>query len=178
MSQAGALMDASLEGTVYANAVGEWRTVTGATVTISEGLNAGRTATTGVEGSYRFDNLFQGPGRLSAVSPSHLEESRTVTLRRGTNYSNFLFRFQRTGRGNSLVMVPENTPYVSIVALYGGLSAPFVVRMGDSVVVNETLRISLGRPTYERSHSVVAREVAIRTLDSVAWWITENRASK
>ncbi len=64
----------SMEGSVLAIVAIEGAPIVGATVTILDGANAGRTATTDSEGQYQFQGLTQGNANFSVRAPGFLEQ--------------------------------------------------------------------------------------------------------
>jgi hypothetical protein len=63
--------------------------LSGATVLILDGANAGRAATTGSAGEYRFDALQSGNANLSAIAPGFIESRAGALLINGTNVLSF-----------------------------------------------------------------------------------------
>jgi hypothetical protein len=63
--------------------------VSGATVRILDGANAGRTETSDSAGDYRFDALQGGNANLSANAAGYYESRAGVLLINGTNVLNF-----------------------------------------------------------------------------------------
>ena len=81
----------ALTGTVTGNDAGR---LSGATVSILDGANAGRSVTTNGSGEYRFENLTQGNANLSAAANGY-SEARGGIFVNGTNTLNFTL--QRSG---------------------------------------------------------------------------------
>ncbi len=65
--------------------------IEGATVTILDGTNAGRTATTNDIGRYEFQGLTQGGANFSVTAPGYLE-ARAGGVINGENRADFILQ--------------------------------------------------------------------------------------
>ena len=74
-----------MTGTVTATDAGR---LSGATVTVLDGANAGRSTTTNSNGEYRLDSLTQGNANVAAVATGY-QEARLGVFVNGTNTLNF-----------------------------------------------------------------------------------------
>ena len=85
----------------------------GATVTILDGANAGRSAKTNYSGDYRFDRLVSDNANLAAVASSY-EEFRSGVFINGTNTLNFTLRtlrpWMQRGGATRLSQCPPTSP--------------------------------------------------------------------
>lgn len=81
--------DFPLAGNVSASGAGT--PIAGATITVLDGADAGRTTTTNTSGGYRFDGLRTGNANLSATATGY-EESRAGVYIDGTNSLDFELR--------------------------------------------------------------------------------------
>ena len=81
----------SLEGTVFESEAPYGHLIDSATVTILDGANAGRTATTNDIGRYEFQGLTQGGANFSVTAPGYLE-ARAGGVINGENRADFVLQ--------------------------------------------------------------------------------------
>lgn len=156
----------SLAGTVTQNGGGA---VAGATVTILDGANAGRTATTNSSGQYRLDNLTSGNANVAAAANGL--ESRSGVRVAGETTLNLSLPYTRSGSGNTVFDMPTNITRVRIFGRWNGTNnSNFIVRIRGSLVVNEILRTT---GTYEGVHSTTGGVVDITNSSAITWTFTQ-----
>lgn len=150
--------------------------VSGATVRIGDGPNAGRSVTSNNTGEYRFDQLMPGNANVFA-SAAGFEENGGGVFINGTNTLNLTLTrhlWARTGARNDVFDMPT---WVSRVRIYGRWdgrgTSNFAVLVGGRLVVNAILR---DRNPYDGVHLVTGGITEIRSSDNIVEWrFTEER---
>lgn len=156
----------SLAGTVTQNGGGA---VAGATVTVLDGANAGRAATTNGSGQYRLDNLTSGNANVAAAANGL--ETRSGVQVAGETTLNLSLPYTRSGSGNTVFDMPTNIRRVRIFGRWNGTgTSNFIVRIGGSLTVNEILRTT---GTYEGIHSTTGGVVEITNSSAITWSFTQ-----
>ncbi|MGH9410956.1 MAG: carboxypeptidase regulatory-like domain-containing protein [Vicinamibacterales bacterium] len=107
-------------------------TISGATVSIADGPNAGRLATTDALGNYSLTSLQQSSFTVSASASNYTSQSKGVTLT-----SNEMLTFQLTGVSGLTydnISIPRNTPLSDMKIQWRPSSVLFVdgTTIGDS----------------------------------------------
>lgn len=158
----------TLTGTVSDQATGQG--ITGATVTILDGANAGKSTTTS-GGSFSLTGLQPSGFTIRARAQYYDEASVGVTVTSNTSTSMTLRPlplFTRTGGGNSVFDMPT---YVRRVRIFGRWNnkgtSNFIVRIGADFVVNAILRN--GNP-YEGTHVTTGGVTEIRSSENITEW--------
>lgn len=150
----------------------------GATVTVLDPPNAGRSTTTNGSGEYRFDGLTSANANVSAVVAGYLETRAGVFIN-GTNTLNItLLRAEpwtMSGRGNTVFDMPTYVSRVRIRGQYAGFSSNFIVRVGGRLTVNELLGSGWSSQIYEGTHLTSGGVVEITNSSDVVWTFTEVR---
>ena len=168
----------SLTGTVTEESVGT--PISGATITILDGANAGDTTSTSANGAYRFDRLSSGNANVSAEASGYLQRRRGTFIGGVTTLNFTLPRataWSRTGQGNTVFDMPTYISRVQIVGTYSGYCQNFVVYIADRLIVNEilgTCSIAIG-PRYDGVHTTSGGVVETRISSGVSWSFTEVR---
>lgn len=151
----------------------------GATVTISDGPNAGKTTTTAGDGRYTLTDLTFAGFSVSVSAANHDGQSRGIALNAAvtTATANFsllpsaLWSF--SGAGNSVFDMPTYIRRVRIQGVWNRTqTSNFIVRIAGSLVVNEILRNSI---TYDGVHLTNGGVVSITNSGQIAWTFTEVR---
>lgn len=170
----------SLTGTV-SSAAGT--RLSGATVTFLDGPNSGRVTQTNTNGEYAFSGIASGNSNLVARFPSHVDESRGMTLAAGANSLSFTLQlgppFTISGSGNTVFDVPNYVRRVRVQGSFSGSCQNFVVWIGGRLIVNEILgscSVASGR-SYDGTHQLQTNGGMGETRNSngVSWSITELR---
>lgn len=159
---------ASLSGSVSSSTGGP---VTGATVTIADGSNAGRSTTTSSTGTYRFDNLTPSNGNV-IVRASGFEDNGNGLFITGSASLNFTLRaifFNITGSRNSVIDLPRRNTRVQIFGRWNGSgTSNFIVRyVGGFSIVNAILRDS---NPYQGTHAITGGPIEIVSSDNIIEW--------
>jgi len=165
--------------------------ISGATVRIGDGSNAGKSTTTNIDGEYRFDGLAAGNGNVSAeadgydsvITATHIDGSKPLEFRLRTTEP-----WSKSGIGNAVFQMPLYVSRVHIVGVYTGVSAPFVVHVGRCAIVEDLLGTGGLRTRSEGTYLVIPAgnmpertdaDGTVEILDSpgVSWSFTEDRGS-
>lgn len=167
----------SLTGTV--SALGGAR-LSGATVRISDGANAGASTTTDGSGAYRFDNLTRSNANVFASAPNYDTTGSGLFLD-GTRALNFTLRttqpFTRTGSGANVFDLPTYITRVRIVGDYNGSCENFIIHIAGRGVVNEilgTCSVGSGRH-FEGTYVTSGGVVEVLNSSGITWTFTEVR---
>ena len=165
--------------------------LSGATVRIGDGLNAGKSTTTNTDGEYRFDDLAGGNGNVSAVADGY-DPVITAILIDGSKPLDFRLRttepWSTSGIGNAVFQMPLYVTRVHIVGVYTGVAASFVVHVGHCAIVEDLLGTGGLRTRSEGTYLVIPAgnppprtdaDGTVEILDSpgVSWSFTEDRGS-
>jgi hypothetical protein len=168
----------SLIGTVAAQGGAK---LSGATVRIADGVNAGKSTTTNDSGAYRFDGLTAGNGNVTAVADGY--ESVTTGIHiDGTQPLDFTLRssapWSQAGTGSAVFDVPAYIKRVHILGIYTGVSSGFLVHddfclfVADRIGTGERHTISEG--TYLLNSGSVS---IVDSTGGVTWSVSEERAA-
>ena len=164
--------------------------ISGASVTVIDGPNAGRSGTTNGSGRYTISGLQPGGFTARARAQYYNEASKPVTLTsdQGLNFSLApIPPFSKSGIGNASFDMPTSVARVRIQATYQGDNQDFVVHIRGSEVVNVTLGTSYiaSGTTYDSTQSATAPgtppgtpsggPVEIFNSAGVSWAFTEVR---
>lgn len=158
----------SLSGTVTSSTGGG---VPGAVVTITDGVNAGRSATTGTTGTYRIDGLTAANGNVFARAAG-FDESGSGLFITGAASQNFVLRaifFNITGARNSVIDLPRRSTRVQIFGRWNGRgTSNFIVRyVGGFSIVNAILRDA---NPYTGTHAITGGPIEIISSDNIDEW--------
>jgi hypothetical protein len=174
----------SLIGTVTAQ---NGTKLSGATVRIGDGLNAGKSATTNNDGEYRFDDLAVSNGNVSAVADGY-DSAITSSYIDGTKPLNFTLRtsvpWSVAGMGNAAFDIPNYITGVHVVGVYTGVTSKFIVHVGNCLIVDDQLGTGARRTISEGTYPVIPAltpssgivEIIVDSPD-VSWSFTEDRTT-
>lgn len=150
--------------------------LSGATVRIVDGANAGRSTTTSA-GAYSLPGLSLSGFTLTASAANYVASSQGVTLTSNQSV-NFQLAptplFTVSGTGNTVFDMPASVARVRIQGRWLNRdTSNFVVRIGGRLIVNEILRTVL---TYDAIHLTGGGGVTeIVSSGAIAWTFTEVR---
>jgi hypothetical protein len=151
-----------------------------ATVTVLDGANAARSATTDSNGRYTFTDLVAGDANLSAAAPGYNGAAAGVLIN-GTNTLSFTLQttqpWTQSGVGDSAFMMPTYISRVHIVATFTGSCSNIIVAIGGKELVNEIIGMCfVGIGThYDGTFSTTGGAVSITNSTGVSWSLTEAR---
>jgi hypothetical protein len=175
---------ASLTGVVTAQGGAK---LSGATVRIGDGLNAGKSTTTNNDGEYRFDDLAVSSGNVSAVADTY-DSVITSTYIDGTKPLNFTLRtsvpWSKAGTGSAVFDVPTYITRVHVIGVYTGVTSNFIVHVGNCLIVDDQLgtgaRRTISDGTYPVTPALTPSSGIVEIIvDSphLSWSFTEDRSS-
>lgn len=153
--------------------------ISGATVRIEDGPDAGKSATTNASGNYSLASLRQAGFTVRASATNYHPDSKGVTLT-----SNLTLGFQlaptplftRAGSGANVFDMPTTVSRVRIQASYTGRCENFVVYIATRLIVNEILGTCFdSRPTYDGTHLTSGGVVEVKFASGINWTFTEVR---
>jgi hypothetical protein len=154
--------------------------LSGATVTVLDPPNAGRTTTTNGAGEYRFDGLTSANANVSANAPGFAQNIAGVFIN-GTNTLNIVLRtadaWVEGGTGNHVFTIPSYFTRVRISGSTDSSCSNFIVRIAGRLVVNEIIggcSIASGS-RYEGVHVNTGGQVEITNSAGVRWVFREER---
>jgi len=177
----------SLAGTVTAQ---DGARLQGATVRISDGMNAGISTTTNSNGEYRFDGLAAGSGSVSATADGYDSATAGIHID-GTKPLDFTLRttepWSKSGTGSAVFYMPAYITQVHIVGAYDGVSSVFTIHVGDCAIVDDTIGTGGLRTRSDGTYSVIPAgnppprteadgRVEIVSSAGVDWSFTEDRS--
>lgn len=168
----------ALAGTVTA-AAGAGGRISGATVAVLDGANAGRMTTTNASGEYRLENLAQANANVSASATGFLSANLGVFVD-GTAQLNFVLQpvlFARSGVGDTVFDMPIYVRRIRIQGFYGGRCENFIVRIARRLIVNVILgncSVAQGRD-FDGTYLTTGGVVEIVGSSGVQWTFTEVR---
>lgn len=174
----------SLVGTVTAQ---DGAKLSGATVRVGDGVNAGRSTTTNNNGEYRFDDLAVGNGSVSAVADGYdsLVMSRYID---GAIPLNFTLRttvpWSQAGTGSAAFDMPKYITAIHVIGMYTGITSNFIVHVGNCLIIEDQLGTSARRTISDGTYPVTpaltpSTGIVKIIVDSpdVSWSLTEDRSS-
>jgi Carboxypeptidase regulatory-like domain len=174
----------SLVGSVRAQ---DGARLSGASVRIGDGSNAGRSTLTNDSGEYRFDDLAAGHGSVSVVADGY-DSVSTSTHIDGATPLDFTLRttapWSQAGTGSAVVDMPRYIRAVHVIGIYTGVTSNFIVRVGQCVIVDDLLGTGARRTMSDGTYPVTPAltpssgivEIIVDSPD-VSWSITEDRIS-
>jgi len=174
----------SLVGTVTAQ---DGAKLSGATVRIGDGLNAGKSTTTNNNGEYRFDDLAVSNGSVSAVAEGY---DSVITSRYidGAIPLNFTLRasvpWSHAGTGSAVFDMPNYITAVHVIGVYTGVTSNFTVHVGNCLIIEDQLGTGARRTISDGTYPVTPAltpssrvvEIIVDSPD-VSWSFTEDRSS-
>ena len=157
-------------------------TVSGATVKVTDGPNAGKSATTSASGSYSLAGLVASGMTVSASATNYTAISKAVTIAAAQTLDFQLIAtpfFEISGTGNMVFDLPATVARVRIVGTYTGLSSNFIVTIGGRLLVNEIIGTSKEyadiSTVSEGTYLTTGGVVEITDSSGVFWIFTEVR---
>lgn len=151
--------------------------ISGATVRIVDGGNAGKSTTTTGAGTYSFIGLSVSGMTVNASAPYYSAAAKGVTL---TSSQNVDFQlapiplFTMAGKGDNVFTIPSTVTKVRVTGHFvdAGSNSNFIVRLNGASFINEILRQS----DYDGIlQTPGGGTIAITSSGSIAWTFTEVR---
>lgn len=174
----------SLGGTVTSQ---DGARLSGATVRIDGGGNAGKSTMTNNNGEYRFDEVAVGDGSVSAVADGY-DSTTASRYIDGAMPLNFTLRtsapWTHAGTGSAVFDMPKYITAVRVIGAYTGVTSRFSVHVGSCVIIEDQLGTGTRRTISDGNYPVTPAltpspgvvEVIVDSPD-VSWSFTEDRAS-
>lgn len=163
----------TLSGTVTSAGGGG---ISGATVSIGDGPNIGKSTTTNASGVYSLAGLTQSGFTVTFSAPGFVSTPRGVSLASNVTLSPALLPselFTRSGFGNTVFDMPTYITRIRIQGTWNRTSnSNFIVSIGGRSVLNEILRDSIN---YDGIALTTGGVVSITSSGSIAWTFTEVR---
>ncbi len=165
----------TLSGTVTSTAGGA---ISGATVRISDGANAGKSALTNSNGSYALTGLAVSGFSVGASATNYNPLGKSVTL---TSSQTVDFQltptplFSRSGSGDTVFDMPTTVGRIKITADYRTNSSNFIVHIAGRGVVNELVGTAWNQTHFEGTYVTTGGVVEILFSSGVAWTFAEIR---
>jgi hypothetical protein len=158
----------SLSGTVTSSTGGP---VPGASVTITDGSNAGRSTTTATNGTYRIDGLTASNGNVFARAGGFDDDGRGAFIS-GATTLNFTLRaifFNISGARNSVIDLPRRSTRMIVFGRWSGTgTSNFIVRpVGGVSIVNAILRDA---NPYQGTHTTTGGPIEIISSENIVEW--------
>ena len=156
----------TLQGTVTSTS---GTAIPNATVRVSDGVNAGRSATTSSNGSYSLTGLSTSGFTLSASATNFVSVGKPVTL---TSSQTVDFQltptplFTRSGIGDTVFDVPTTVTRLRIDATYTGSCQNFIVRI--STTVTSLVNVIIGTCSVADTRSPFSGTYAINNGGTVS----------
>jgi hypothetical protein len=153
--------------------------INGATVTVTDGPNAGRSATADGNGNYTITGLQPAGFTARATARFYNERSKPVTM---TSNQTLDFSLPAiplwsvAGTGDTVFDMPRTVERVKITGTYTkSSSSNFVVWIDHDLIVNELVGSHWGQVTFSGTYAVSGGQVEIESSSGVKWTFTEVR---
>ena len=164
----------SLTGTVRSNSGAG---ISGASVRITDGANAGRSTATTSSGAYSLTGLTPSNANVFVSAGCYADTGKGVYIN-GTNSLDFTMdpapAWSAAGSGDTVFDMPTCVARVRIVGRYTGYSSNFIVKVGGRLLVNELLGTGWGPTVYDGTLLTGGGGVTqITNSSGVSWSFTE-----
>lgn len=152
--------------------------VNGATVTVIDGPNAGKSGTADGAGHYQIANLQPGGFTARARAQYYNEFAKPMTLSSNATLDFALAPiplFKVSGKGDTVFDMPTTVRRVTITAHYTGYSSNFIVHIGGEHLVNELVGTGWNAVDFSGTYLTSGGVVEITKSSGVSWTFTEVR---
>jgi len=166
----------TLTGTVTNASTGAG--IGGATVTVVDGANAGKAASTDGAGSFSLTNLQPGGFTVRARAQYYEDNAVGVTVTSNTSTSLALRPippFTKSGTGDVVFDMPTTVRRVRIQGRYTAFAQNFIVYIANDLTVNELLGTAFGKTSFDGTYTTFGGVTEIRSSFGVRWTFTEVR---
>lgn len=150
----------------------------GATVTVQDGANSGKSASTDGSGRYSLSALSSGGFTVKAAKQYYQPDARGVTLTANVSQDfrlAYIPPFSRSGTGDTVFDMPQSVARVHIHASYTKNSSNFIVYVNGNLTVNELLGTFWHATTFDGTYLTGGGIVEITGSAGVKWTFTEER---
>ena len=165
----------SLTGRVSSAAGGG---ITGASVLIADGPNAGKSQSTNSAGDYAFQGLAASGFTLSVSAAGFVPKAGPISLSQNVTANVTLLPaalYGRTGTGDTVFDLPTYIARIRIQADYGAFSSNFIVHIAGRSVVNELMGTAWSQTHFDGTYVTSGGTVEILSSSGVAWSFAEVR---
>jgi hypothetical protein len=155
--------------------------ISGASVRIADGVNAGRASTTAAGGSYSITGLSVSGFTVNISATNYESTSTSVTLTSNQTVNVSLTPtplFARSGSGNTVFDMPTTVSRIRVTGDYSGRCQNFIVHIGGRSIVNEilgTCSVATTGSHYDAIALTIGGVVEIIDASGVNWTFTEVR---
>jgi hypothetical protein len=152
--------------------------VSGATVSVIDGPNAGKAATADGTGRYQIANLQPGGFTARARAQYYNEFAKPMTLTTNSTLDFVLAPiplWKASGKGDSVFDMPTTVRRVLITAHYTGYSSNFIVHIAGDHIVNELVGTGWNAVDFSGTYVTAGGVVEITKSSGVNWTFTEVR---
>lgn len=148
--------------------------ISGATVTILDGVNSGMTATTTSDGGYAFPLLTPGQANVSADACGYQEERRSVNID-GTDTLGFALGsaalWSVSGTGDADLQIPASVTEVKVALAYSDSSAE--VQVTGALWVDVLMGTDWQTTTYSEIDATTGGPATITGATGVSWTFSQ-----
>lgn len=170
----------ALSGTISFTGLGTG--LANASVTILDGVNAGKATQTNEAGAYTLTGLTSGGFNVSITASGFTSTTRPVNLTTNQTLSVSLLPsslWVNSGVGDNVFSIPAYVTKVRIDGSYQGSCQNFIVKAGTSLLVNViigTCSVADTHSPFSGTYVVTAgSQVQITSSTGIAWTFTEVR---
>lgn len=150
----------------------------GATVTVQDGANQGKSAGTDGSGHYSLAGLSAGGFTAKATKQYYQPDARGVTLTANGTQDfaiGYIPPFTVSGTGDTVFDLPRSLSRVHIVGDYTKRGSNFIVWIDGDLVVNEIIGTAWESTHFEGTYLTGGGTVQIEKSSGVRWTFTEVR---
>lgn len=155
--------------------------ISGATVRVDDGPNAGLSVQTDGSGAFTLSGLQFAGFTVSVSHPEYDTLSRGGLLTQGQTTVNTTWNMRpavawsATGTGDNVFTIPSWVTRVRITGEYTRNSSNFIVRIGGRLTVNELLGTGWSMTHFAGTYQITPGLVEIVSSSGVAWTFVEQR---
>lgn len=155
--------------------------ITGASLTIADGPNAGKSTTSNSAGDYAFQSLTASGFTLSVSAAGFVSKAGPISLTQNVTANVTMLPvqlFQLNGSGNQVFDVPTYITKIRVIADYGGSCQNFIMHIGGRSIANEILGTCSVQTTgthYDATVNTIGGSGETVNSSGVSWQITELR---
>lgn len=170
----------SLSGNVSVGGIG----IAGALLTIADGANAGKTATTDAAGAYRFTGLASGGFTMNVTAATYISVARSVTLITDTTVNVSMLPtavWTQSGTGDNVFTVPNYVTKVRIDATYPGSCQNFIVHLSTQIaslvnIIIGSCSVADTKSPFSGTYAIAGGgQIQITSSTGINWTFTEVR---
>jgi hypothetical protein len=153
--------------------------IVGASVSILDGPNAGKSTTTDGSGNYTLSGLTSAGFTVNVSASNFVTTAKGVTVVSNTTLNVALLPaqlFTQSGSGNNVFNMPTYISRIHIRGTFTGFCCSnFIVKIGSSLVVNDIIGPSENSTVSDGVYLTSGGTVQITDSSGVSWTFTEVR---